>query len=493
MPPLQAADDVRKAIMTMKAASQSIITETTTPIMRFTRTFQRFAEIEGSGGIVLLICALIGLALANSPWEQEYANFLNRHFLIAFEPIFSLNLPLSQWVNDGLMVVFFFVVGLEIKREILIGELSSFRRALLPIMAAAGGMIVPAFIYLLFNRENAGERGWGIPMATDIAFALGVLSLLGRRVPISLKVFLTALAIADDLGAILVIALFYTDTLNMLPLELGALTLLALIVFNRLGGRSLVVYGILGLITWIDFFFSGIHATVAGVLVAMTIPVRNRIDARNFADYVRRLLDWFEQNNGHDANRVPTPDQRVAVREIERICRQVDSPLHRLEASLHPWVAYLIMPIFAITNAGVVLNLEMVRHLLSPVGLGVFLGLVLGKFIGIFTATFLAVKLKMAVLPRHVHWAHIAGVACLGGMGFTMSLFIASLAFGGHGAAAATETAHLVMTTTGTADPLLHNIAKLAILTSSLTAGILGILVLLRVPVLSEAEAAAAE
>jgi NhaA family Na+:H+ antiporter len=475
----------------MKAHSAPVIPESSTPIARLARTFQRFADIESSGGIVLLLCALIGLVLANSPWAQAYANFLDRHFLVVFDPLFTLDLPLSQWVNDGLMVVFFFVVGLEIKRELLIGELASPQRAALPILAAAGGMIVPALIYLFFNLGSTGKRGWGIPMATDIAFALGVLSLLGRRVPVSLKVFLAALAIADDLGAILVIALFYTDTLSVLALELGVLTLIALIIFNRLGGRNLVVYGLLGLITWIDFFFSGVHATVAGVLVAMTIPARHRIDARSFLDHARKVLDWFEANNGHHEQQLPTPNQRLAIRELEWACQQVESPLHRLETLLHPWVAYLIVPIFAITNAGVPLNLEMVRHLLSPVGLGIFLGLVAGKFIGIFTATFVAVKLKMAVLPRHVHWMHIVGVACLGGMGFTMSLFIASLAFGGHGhgTTAATATAHLAMTAAGAADALLHNTAKLAILTASLTAGILGSLILLRVPVLSEAAA----
>jgi NhaA family Na+:H+ antiporter len=475
----------------MKARSVPVIIDAATPITRLARTFQRFAQVEGSGGIVLLICALIGLALANSPWAQEYMNFLDRHFLVAFDPLFTLDLPLAQWVNDGLMVVFFFVVGLEIKREILIGELSSPRRAVLPIMAAAGGMIVPAFIYLLFNRGGAGERGWGIPMATDIAFALGVLSLLGRRVPVSLKVFLTALAIADDLGAVLIIALFYTDTLNALALELGVLTLIALVVFNRLGGRSLIVYGLLGLITWIDFFFSGIHATVAGVLIAMTIPARNRIDAQSFLEHSRRLLDWFERNGGHGRQELLTANQRMAIYEMERACKQVETPLHRFETILHPWVAYLIIPIFALTNAGVALNLDMLRHLFSPVGLGIFLGLVVGKFIGIFTATFLAVKLKLAVLPRNVRWAHVAGVSCLGGMGFTMSLFIAGLAFGGHGLAALQGTPHLAMTVS--ADSLLHNVSKLAILTASLTAGIIGSLILLRVPVLSEADAAAEE
>ncbi|MCX7851271.1 MAG: Na+/H+ antiporter NhaA [Caldilineales bacterium] len=477
----------------MKVKSVPLGVDTSTPITRLARTFQRFAEIEGSGGIVLLICALIGLALANSPWSQEYMNFLDRHFLVAFDPLFTLDLPLSQWVNDGLMVVFFFVVGLEIKREILIGELSSPRRAVLPIMAATGGMVVPALIYVLFNHGGTGERGWGIPMATDIAFALGALSLLGRRVPVSLKVFLTALAIADDLGAVLVIAIFYTDTLNMLALELGILTLLALVIFNRLGGRSLVVYGLLGLITWIDFFFSGVHATVAGVLVAMTIPVRNRIDAQTFLERGRRLLDWFEHHGGHGRHEIITPDQRMAIHELEQACKQVETPLHRFETILHPWVAYLIMPIFALTNAGVALNLEMVRHLLSPVGLGIFFGLVVGKFVGIFTATFLAVKLKLAVLPRNVRWVHVAGVACLGGMGFTMSLFIAGLAFGGHDFAVLRDAPHLALTVSSSADPLLHNVSKLAILTASLTAGMLGSLILLRVPMLSEAEAAAEE
>ena len=252
------------------------------PIERLTRTFQRFAQIEGASGIVLLICALLGLILANSSWSDAYHQLLDQHFIIVFGQLFTLDLPLSLWINDGLMAVFFFVVGLEIKREILIGELSTPRKAALPFIAALGGMLVPALIYLLFNVGGAGQDGWGIPMATDIAFALGVLSLLGRRVPVSLKIFLTALAIVDDLGAVVVIAIFYTNTIRWLALSLAGVALILLLVYNRLGGRNLLVYLGLGTVVWADFFFSGVHATVAGVLVAMTIPVRTRIDAQSF-------------------------------------------------------------------------------------------------------------------------------------------------------------------------------------------------------------------
>lgn len=466
------------------------------PIERLTRTFQRFAQIEGFSGIVLLVSALFGLFLANSRWSDAYFYYLEQHIILSFGQLFHLDLPLSLWINDGLMAIFFFVVGLEIKREVLIGELSSPRKAALPFLAAVGGMVVPAAIYLLFNAGEPGQDGWGIPMATDIAFALGVLSLLSRRVPVSLKIFLTALAIVDDLGAVLVIAIFYTQTINWLALGTAVVALILLLVYNRMGGRHLLVYSLLGFVVWAAFFFSGVHATVAGVLVAMTIPVRTRIDAAGFLEWGRSLLDWFEQSGTHGHSELMSPQQRMAVYELEKACEHVETPLHRLETMLHPWVAYLIMPIFAFANAGVTLSAETVRSLGSPVGLGILAGLVIGKFAGIFLATFLAVRLKLASLPRHVQWSHMVGVACLGGMGFTMSLFIAGLAFGdgGHTAALAVSAklASPWLLDAGS-EQAMHDVAKLAILLASLIAGVIGSVLLLRVPILSETDAAAEE
>ncbi len=466
------------------------------PIERLTRTFQRFAQIEGFSGIVLLAAALWGLFLANSRWAEAYFSYLDQHVILGFGQLMTLDLPLSLWINDGLMAIFFFVVGLEIKREVMIGELSSARKATLPFLAAVGGMIVPAGIYLLFNAGRPGQNGWGIPMATDIAFALGALSLLGRRVPVSLKIFLTALAIVDDLGAVLVIAIFYTQAIHWLALGFAGVALILLLIYNRIGGRNLLVYSLLGFLVWVDFFFSGVHATVAGVLAAMTIPVRTRIDAQGFLEWGRSLLDGFEQSGAHGHSELISAQQRTAVYELEKACEHVETPLHRLEAMLHPWVAYLIMPVFALANAGVAFSAETVRNLGSAVGMGILFGLVAGKFIGIFVATFLAVRFKLANLPRNVRWSHIVGVACLGGMGFTMSLFIAGLAFGdsGHASAMAVSAklASPALLDVGGAE-LLHDVSKLAILLASLIAGILGSVLLLRVPVLSEADAAAEE
>lgn len=480
----------------MKASTAIAAPSPPVPIDRLARTFQRFTQIEGFSGILLLICALLGLILANSRWSGAYNQILDQHFALVFGQLFTLDLPLSLWINDGLMAIFFFVVGLEIKREVLIGELSSPRKAALPFLAAVGGMVVPAAIYLLFNAGGAGQDGWGTPMATDIAFALGVLSLLGRRVPVSLKIFLTALAIVDDLGAVLVIAVFYTESIQWLALGLAGVALLVSLGFNQLGGRSLLVYALLGLVVWAAFLFSGVHATIAGVLVAMTIPVRTRIDAQGFLDWGRSLLDWFERSGAHGHSELISVQQRAAVYEMEKACAHVETPLHRLEATLHPWVAFLIMPVFAFTNAGVTLSAETVRNLASPVGLGILAGLIVGKFLGITLATLLAVRLKLASLPRNVRWSHIVGAATLGGMGFTMSLFIASLAFGdgGHGAALAVSAklASPALLAAGAAQ-LMYDVSKLAILLASLIAGILGSILLLRVPVLSEAEAAAEE
>ena len=327
----------------------------------------------------------MALVWANSAWASSYFHLWHT------DPTFGvagklLSKPLHFWINDGLMALFFLLVGLEIKREILVGELASFRRAALPIAAALGGMIVPAAFYLLFNHGGPGAAGWGIPMATDIAFALGVLALLGNRVPTSLKVFLAALAIADDIGAVLVIAFFYTERISWISLGVSGIFFVVLLAANRVGVRHLLVYVILGLGLWIAFLQSGIHATVAGVLLAITIPAR----------------------------------QRPATSE---------SPMLRFEHALIPWNKYVIMPVFALANAGVALGAGAAQSVVTPVSLGVVCGLVAGKPIGIVLFSWLATRSRLAAMLDGIGWRQVFGVGMLGGIGFTMSLFIANLAF----------------------------------------------------------------
>ena len=428
------------------------------PIRRILRPFLEFTRIEASSGILLLVCTVVALAWANSPWASSYTDLWHAQATVGLGP-FVLSKSLLHWINDGLMVVFFFVVGLEIKRELLGGELASFRRAVLPIAAALGGMIVPAAIYAALNAGGAGAPGWGIPMATDIAFALGVLALLGNRVPLALKIFLTALAIVDDLGAVLVIALFYTAELSWLALGLGAIIVGVLFLANRAGVRDVRVYSLLGIGLWLAFLESGVHATIAGVLLAMTIPAHSRIQANEFLDTSRTLLDDFAHASEHNASAFVNEDQQTALLSLETACEQVETPLQRIEHSLHPWVTFLIMPIFALANAGLALKGDLIAAWTNPVSLGVVAGLVLGKQIGITLSSWLAVKSGLAALPQGVNWLHIYGVSWLGGIGFTMSLFIASLAFG--------------------ESDLLAS-AKLGILTASLIAGIVGWILLQR-------------
>ncbi len=453
------------------------------PVDAVRRAFQRFTEIEGFSGILLMAATLAALVLANSPWASSYFAVLGQEFTIGFDHLLSISQPILVWINDGLMAIFFFVVGLEIKRELLIGELSSFRRASLPIMAAIGGMTVPALIYLVFNAGKPSASGWGIPMATDIAFALGVLSLLGRRVPVALKVFLTALAIVDDLGAVLVIAFFYTSRIVWIDIAFAAALLALLALYGWLGGRRLVVYAVGGFVVWVAFVFSGVHATVAGVLVALTVPVRTRIDAQGFVAWTTALVDHFVKSGEVGANTLMNSEQRATVREIEIACEHIETPLHRIEYMLHPWVAFVIMPIFAFANAGVPLNTVSAATLTAPVSLGIFCGLVFGKMIGISLASFIAVRAGLAALPRNTTWRHMWGVAWLGGMGFTMSLFISSLAFGGgHDAHASLKLASPILRSGIGADAY-QDLAKIAILLASLVAALVGTLVLRRLPV----------
>lgn len=392
------------------------------------RPFQSFFKLEAASGILLLAMAVLALLWANTPLADRYFALRDTPITVAVGD-FALSKPLLLWINDALMAVFFFVVGLELKREVLVGELSAPRKAALPVAAATGGMLLPAGLYLLLNAREPGARGWGIPMATDIAFALGVLALLGRRVPPSLKVFLTAVAIVDDLGALLVIALFYTANLSWLSLGGAGLFLAALIVANQLGVRRTPVYGLLGIGLWVALLKSGLHATIAGVLVAMTIPARQRIDASDFAERSRRLLDEFATDRRAGVTEL-TENQRDAIQSLEVAARDVEAPLTRLEHALHPSVAFGIVPLFGLANAGVALGGQSGAAPTNPITLGVALGLFVGKQLGVTAFAWLSVRLGLAVLPAGVGWRQLYGVSLLCGIGFTMSLFIASLAFG---------------------------------------------------------------
>jgi Na+:H+ antiporter, NhaA family len=432
-----------------------------TPIAALVRPFQKFAGRETSGGIVLLACTLVALVWANSPWAQSYTALWHTRFSIGLAG-FNLSKELHFWVNDALMAVFFFVVGLEIKRELLAGELASARQAALPILAALGGVAVPALLYSTLNASGPGASGWGIPMATDIAFAIGVMALLGNRIPLGLKVFLTALAIADDIAAVLVIAVFYTADLQWGALGLAALFLLLAMAANRLGVRHPLPYVLIGMALWVTVLFSGIHATIAGVFLAFMIPCRTAIKQRDFVKHGRALLDHFERSAQTEPFDILSDiEQQVAVDALEDACEKVQPPLRRLEHALHPWVTFLIMPLFALANAGVSFSGGLRQAISEPVTLGIVLGLVLGKPIGVTLASWLAVRSGLASLPANVSWRHIHGAGWLAGIGFTMSLFMTGLAF--------TDDAHLTA-------------AKLGILLASLTAGIAGSVILVRTP-----------
>jgi NhaA family Na+:H+ antiporter len=413
-----------------------------------------------AGGLVLLVCAAIALIWANSPWEHGYHALWETQISIGVATAHA-SLTLHEVVNDGLMAVFFFLVGLEIKREILVGELATMRQAALPVAAALGGMIVPALLFVAFNASTHGTRGWGIPMATDIAFALGVLALLGNRIPTSLRVFLSALAIADDLGAVLVIALFYTATISWGALAAAAALLLLSIVANAVGVRATWAYALIGLALWVAVLLSGVHATVAGVLLAFTIPTRTRIDESAFLAGARDALADFHDAHTPEKTVLSSRAHQVALERLDTLADHAQAPLVRLEHGLNGIVNFGIMPVFALANAGVPLSGS--GHLVtSPVALGVLAGLFLGKPIGISLATWLSVRSGIASVPADVTRRMLFGVALLGGIGFTMSLFIAGLAFGG-------------------SEELL-TAAKLGTFTASLLAGIAGWLVLRRAP-----------
>ncbi len=420
--------------------------------------FREFFHAEAASGVLLFLAAVTAIVWANSRWGDSYFAFWNTKMAIG-PTGHALEETLAHWVADGLMAVFFFVVGLEIKREVLIGELSTARKAALPIIAAGGGVIVPALIYLAFNRGTPEARGWGIPMGTDIAFALGVLVLIGSRAPAGLKLFLTAAAIVDDLISVLVIALFYNNGIDWRLVGLAAVVLLALFGLNRAGVRSILPYGMLGVVLWYLVLESSIHATIAGVLLAMTIPVATRIDPATFLAQAHRILNDFAEAGDLDDDIRQNAERQAAVQELEAACADVEAPLQRLEHLLHPWVAFLIMPLFALANAGVRFDTSLSDALSNRVTLGVLLGLVVGKQIGIFGGSLAAVRLGLADLPRGVAWRHVSGMAWVCGIGFTMSLFITDLAFD---------------------DPTAVSASKFGILLASVVAGTLGTVALLR-------------
>jgi Na+:H+ antiporter, NhaA family len=422
------------------------------PVERIVRPFQDFANKQSSGGILLIIAAAVALIWANSPWGESYAALWHTKLTVGVGD-FSISKDLTHWINDGLMAVFFLVVGLEIKREVLVGELSSVRGAALPVAAALGGAVVPALIYLAINAGTEGSAGWGIPMATDIAFALGILALLGQRAPTALKVFVTALAIVDDIVAVLVIALFYTSEISWGALGVGAVFLAALIVANLLGVGRTLVYAVLGVGLWLCFLLSGVHATIAGVLLALTIPAISFINPGAFLERSRYVLDRFEKAGEKGENVLANEERQAALHALNHAAYKLEPPLHELEHALHPWVVFAIMPLFALTNAGVALGGGVVEALTSPVALGIVLGLVVGKQLGITLFAWLAVRSGLSELPEGIGWRHVYGVGWLAGIGFTMSLFISDLAF---------------------SDASLIEDAKLGIECASLIAGVVG-------------------
>ena len=416
-----------------------------------------FIKKGTTAGIVLLAAAVVSMIWANSPFSESYHKLWHTPFTVGFGE-FVLSKDLHHWINDGLMAVFFFVVGLELKREFIGGELSSFKKALLPMAAGFGGMLAPALVYVAFNfSAPESMSGWGVPMATDIAFALGILSLLGNIIPLTIKVFLTALAIADDLGAVIVIALFYTSNISLGNLGIGAAFLAAMLFTNFLGVRKPLVYAIIGIGgLWLAFLLSGVHATVAGVLAALAIPAKTRIDKDNYLNNITLLRNEFG-STPESRNDLVTARHLDVLQKIKTLTRAAETPLQRLEHAMHPVVAYVVMPVFALANAGIELSGDIISELISPVSLGVFFGLVIGKFAGITGMTKLMVMTKLANLPENTTWKHIYGIALLGGVGFTMSLFITELAF---------------------SDPIHILQAKLGIMLASLIAGIAGYLVL---------------
>ena len=418
-----------------------------------------FLESQTSGGLVLLICTVIALVVANVPALQHLQELWHVEAGISIGN-FKIEMSVMHWINDALMAVFFFVVGLEIKREMLVGELSSVKKATLPIFAALGGMLVPAAIYAIFNHGTPTSNGWGIPMATDIAFAVGVISILGKRCPSALKIFLLALAIVDDLGAIIVLALFYpSHELNFVFMGLALVVFLILILFNKMKVNSPYVYMMFGLVLWYFVFRSGIHATIAGVLLAITIPSKTTINEVRFFVKVKHLLEKFKENGNSEVEVLENPKQMEVIHDINEEVDAINPLMHRFESALHPISHFLIIPLFALANAGVTLDGSILQMSPMPAVVpGIFFGLLLGKPIGITLFSYISVKTRLAELPGSVPWKQIFAIGMVAGIGFTMSIFVDNLAF---------------------SDPVYLNMGKAAILVISFVSAICGMLAVL--------------
>jgi NhaA family Na+:H+ antiporter len=419
------------------------------------RPAESFFKKEASSSVLLLLASFMAVAWANSALSPFYDDLLHTHLTLELGE-YQITKSLLHWINDGLMTYFIFIVGLEIKREIMVGELSNPKSALLSVVAALGGMLFPGAIYFAINRGTPTASGWGIPMATDIAFALGAIAVFGRKLPVGLRVFLSAFAIADDLGAVVIIAVFYTKEIVWNYLIICLFFVAGLAVANLLWIRWTLLYALLGLGIWVAVLGSGVHPTVAGFVVAMFIPARGKYDTDRFVKKVKDIMEEFqceEQSCGYSI--LLDRGHLNAVHALEMACHEVETPLQRLEHSLHPWIAFVLLPLFAFANAGLSLKgIDLTSIVHQPLTLGITLGLFLGKPAGIALFSFLAVKTNIAVLPAEVRWSHIIGAGLLGGIGFTMSLFVSGLSF---------------------ASPELLNYAKLGILLGSILSALGGI------------------
>lgn len=429
--------------------------------MTILRSMKNFSSMNIAASILLFLTAIAAGVIANSPAAPVYQEFLSHelHFRIGNFNLLShggQNLTMLEFINDGLMTVFFLLVGLEIKRELLVGELSSFRKASLPFIAACGGMILPVVIYSLVCPPGAlGGQGLAIPMATDIAFSLGVLSLLGNRVPISLKIFLTAFAVVDDIGGILVIAVFYSSHVAYGYLLVAALLYVLLYFIGKWGATNKIFFLVIGVVIWYLFLQSGLHSTISGVILAFVIPAKPQLNVGKYIERIRRIISTFPEMR--EESIVLTNEQIAKLKQVESASDRVISPLQSLEDNLHGAVNYIILPLFAFVNAGVVFSGS--GEVVGEVSIAVALGLLCGKFLGIYFFTWLAIKSKLTPMPQGMNWKNIAGVSLLGGIGFTVSLFIANLSF-------------------GVTYPVLLNQAKLGVLSGTILAGALGFIVL---------------
>lgn len=416
---------------------------------------QKFIKAESFSGILLFVSMVLALILSNSP-VREYFNSIWDYEIGITSDNFKLVKPLILWINDGLMTIFFFLIGLEIKREILIGELNSFKKGSLPIFAAIGGMLIPLLLFLVLNNSPETKNGWGIPMATDIAFTLAILKLLGNKVPLSLKIFLTAFAIIDDIGAVLVIAIFYTGEISWLLLLYSGVLLTVLYLLSYLRIHNKVVLLIFGITIWLLFLKAGVHPTIAGILLAFSVPIRQRITEFRYAQKLENIIKRLIESNNTNKLPVLSKNQIEEIDNLEEWTNKVQSPLQQLEHRLHYWVAFLIMPIFALSNAGVYISSEMIidRSLVLNIALSLFMG----KAVGVSLFSFISIKLKVAELPKLTSFIDIIGVAIISGVGFTMSLFIGGLAFNNN--------------------DIFMNSAKIGIITGSVVSGFVGYIIL---------------